>query len=206
MSATLYDEAVLNKIKKWIKDPKVKITGPNETRRSFEYIADITNDHPIELPLITLRRGSTITIQHSTKRPLSYDANRQIGEYTDEGTFRHDNLPAIPITIEYQLDIYTRYFEEAEEYVRDFVFKLINNPTVKIEIPYNSCNKIHASNIRLHPEIQDNSDIPERMIADEFTRKTLSFYIDDAYLFSYNTKDASTIEVETEIVEDNKLN
>ena len=33
-----------------------------------------------------------------------------------------DHLNAVPITLKYQIDIYTRYQEEADEYVRNFIF------------------------------------------------------------------------------------
>jgi len=99
----------------------------------------------------------------------------------------------------YQIDIYTRYKQEAEEYVRDFVFNLINYPRVLIEIPYNNSKLTHTCNIRLDANVTDNSDIPERLIPGQFTRYTLSIFIDDAYLFDYRTKDTWKIIAETEI-------
>ena len=52
MSVSLYDKALLDKLKNWVKDSSIKITGPEETRRLFEYTADRNNDKPITLPLI----------------------------------------------------------------------------------------------------------------------------------------------------------
>ena len=56
MSAILYDIALLNKIKNWVKDTNMTITGPDETRRLFEYMTDVNNDKELYLPLIELRR------------------------------------------------------------------------------------------------------------------------------------------------------
>lgn len=189
MSATLYDDAVLNKIKRWVKDKDIKITGPNETRRLFEYIADVTNDKPIDLPLIALRRDPNLTILSRIKQPSSFDGWRKSIDNK-----KGSQLNKIPIQISWQLDIYTRYFEEAEEYVRNFVFNIINYPSVEVEIPYNDSKLTHKFNIFINETIEDNSDIPERLVSGQFTRKTIFFYTDEAYLFDFRTKDTISID------------
>lgn len=198
MSATIYDEALLAKLKWWTSDIKgLTITGPNETKRLFEYIADITNDKPIELPLIALRRLSPITIQSTNKKPITFD-----GWIKDNTGIKANQLNAIPITLTYQLDIYTRYYSEAEEYVRNFTFNFINYPKLEIVVPYNGCNLPIHCNIRIQPDIDDNSDIPERLVPGEFTRKTFTLYIDDAYLFDFKTKDTWKVDPDTPIIVD----
>ena len=195
MSVRYYDEALLNKIKNWIKDERMTITGPEQTKKVLQYIGDTTNDKPIELPLITLRRLSPVRVLSTSKKPLTFDGWRK----NNDG-YKADQLNAIPIEIGYQIDIYTRYFEEADEYLRNFVFQIINYPKLEIEIPYNNANIRHSGNIQLRPELEDNSDIPERLVAGQFTRQTISIYIDDAYLFDYKVKDTLRIEPTTEIV------
>jgi len=41
----------------------------------------------------------------------------------------------------------------------------------------------------LDSEIQDNSSIPERLIHGQFTRYTMTFKIDNAYLFDVRIRD-----------------
>lgn len=200
MSVSLYDKALLDKLKNWVKDSSIKITGPEETRRLFEYTADQNNDKPITLPLITLRKSRTVTINSIQKQPLTYDGYRK-----NNNGIKGDQLNGIPITINYQIDIYTRYAEEAEEYVRNFIFNIINYPKVKIEIPYNNSRIVHDSNIRLNGEVNDNSDISERLVPGQFTRKTIPIYIDDAYLFDYRTKDTLKVDTTTEVVLKNSI-
>ena len=60
MAIAYYDDALLEKIKKWVNDPNMTITGTDETRRLFQYEADITDDKPIQLPLIALRRNRDV--------------------------------------------------------------------------------------------------------------------------------------------------
>lgn len=199
MALRYYDEALLNKIKNWVKDPNMRITGPDETRRLFEYMADVTNDEPIKLPLIALRRGRGITLQSVNKRPLTFD-----GITIEANKEKSIQLNGIPVTISYQLDIYTRYFAECDEYVRNFLFNFINFPKLTINIPYEGTNLVYDANITLNTSIEDNSDIPERLVAGQFTRFTFTFEINDAYMFSVPIRDnvsvdCSNIEIETKL-------
>lgn len=198
MSLALYDKALLNKIQKWVKDDTIKITSPNETKRLFEYIADINDDKPINLPLIALRRDSNVEILNTNKKPLTFDGKTIVYSTTERGIpFKGNILNAIPISLKYQLDIYTRYFEEADEYSRNFIFNFINYPLLTVEIPYNNSNLTANATIKLNSELTDNSDIPERLVPGQFTRMTLQIYIDDAYLWDYRVKDNVLINCET---------
>lgn len=198
MSLALYDKALLNKIQKWVKDDTIKITSPNETRRLFEYIADTNDDKPINLPLIALRRDSSVEILNTNKKPLTFDGKTIVYSTTERGVpFKGNILNAIPISLKYQLDIYTRYFEEADEYSRNFIFNFINYPLLTVEIPYNNSNLTANATIKLNSELTDNSDIPERLVPGQFTRMTLQLYIDDAYLWDYRAKDNVLINCET---------
>ena len=191
MSATLYDKALTEKIRNWTKNTNIVITSPDETKRIFEYKADITDDKPIELPLITIRRNPRMTVLNTSKQPMTFD-----GWKRNNNGEKGDMLNGIPIQLNYSIDIYTRFLEEAEEYVRNFVYNIINYPKLFIEIPYNDSKYIHNANIILNSDINDNSDIPERLMPGQFTRKTIEIIIDDAYLFDYRTKDTWRIEAE----------
>ena len=130
MAIRLYDEAIYEKIKKWVKDPNMRVLSPNESSRLFQLKADQTDDKPIKLPLIAISRGSNIDIA-TTKRALTED-----GQHIYATEDRSLVLNAIPMELSYQLDIYCKYFNEADEYLRNFLFNLINYPKISIEIPY----------------------------------------------------------------------
>lgn len=204
MSIALYDNAFLEKLQAWTKDTTVSIVSPSDSRTLFENVADTTNDSPIQLPLISLKRPGGFTILNTGKRPLSFD-----GATLDANHDRASQLNAIPISIPYQLDIYARYQREADEYIRNLVFNIINYPKLDIVIPYNNQNYIHHSNIRLAGEVEDNSDIPERLISGQFVRMSMRIDIDDAYLFDVRYRDVYTVEitpdVRHDIVEDSKI-
>ena len=74
MSVGLYDKAIVDKISKWVNDPNMTITGPDETRRLFQYKADISEDKAIQLPLIAIRRGRSLEIVRTGKKPTTFDS------------------------------------------------------------------------------------------------------------------------------------
>ena len=201
MAVRFYDEALLQKFQKWTADTQVHLTGINETRRLFEVVADTNNDRPIQFPLIALSRNGGYTIQEKYKQPRSYNGSALVVT-TDSGA----KLNAIPIGISYQIDIYTRELAEADEYARNIVFNIINYPKLNIEIPYEDSGLTHDANIRLVTDVEDNSDIPERLISGQFTRFTIGIDIDDAYLFDVRVKDnLSIVEGQLHIVQPDRV-
>lgn len=190
MSTKLYDDALVDKIRGWTQNTSITVTGPDESRRLFEVIADQRNDNPIQLPLIAIsrNRGFNILDNGLGKQPMSFD-----GLTLNANANQASQLNSIPISISYQIDVYTRYFEEADEYVRNLVFNIINFPKLQINIPYNNENYKHVANITIGSEVEDNSDIPERLIAGQFTRMTIRFNINDARLWDIRYRDVYQI-------------
>lgn len=181
MSVTLYDKALTEKIKGWVTDVNTTILSPEETTEMFRIVADKTNDRPISLPLITIKRERDSTIDITAYRSMSSQ-----GKVFNNKKGISDHLNAVPISLTYNINIYARTMEQVDEYVRNFVFYFINYPRIRINIPYNDSQLFQDCFIRLNDTITDNSDIPERLISGQFSRFTLSVSIPDAYLFSYN--------------------
>lgn len=196
MAVTFYDDALLAKLQKWTAGTEILITGVNETRRLFEAVIDKNNDKPIKLPLLTLSRPGGYTILNKNKQPMSYNGLKLIKTTTGAGV-----VQAIPIGIGYQLDIYTRYLAEADEYARNLVYNIINYPKLTIEIPYENSKLKHDANIRILSDVDDNSDIPERLISGQFSRFTIGINIDDAYLWDVRLKDNLKLSAYLDIVD-----
>ena len=213
MAVRLYDEALTNKIGKWVKNSKLTILKPEESTRFFEMTLDDIKDKTLSLPLIAISRDKNIDILSTQKQSKTFDGfsnlNKTLGnkEYLDEVAENErlnlgQSLPAptpinvnvVPIRIAYQIDIYTRGMAEADEYIRNFVFNFINYPKLEITLPYNDVDLKHESMIYLDASISDNSDIKEHLFADQFVRFTLKIVLDDAYLFSIPTNERVAIE------------
>lgn len=201
MAIRLYDDAMVKKINSWLPKSdgrKIQVLKPDETKKLFTIEADEQNDKPLKLPLIALSRDTSIELKQPTMTPMSFD-----GLMLDSDTKRTLQLNGIPIYLTYQLDIYTRRYDEGDELLREFVFKLVNNPQIVVELPYNNQHFKHVATIQLQNTIQDNSDISERLFSGQFTRWTLKIDVIGAYLFSLPYVDNVSIEDTILQVKDN---
>lgn len=201
MACRYYDDLIVGKLQHWLPEASnLRVLKPDETKRLFELTADDTNDNPFKLPLVAVSRNNDIELLLNIKNPKSFDgltlnAGQQSADlsklspqdykeavkHIPDGVLK---LNVIPIKLQYQLDIYTKTEEECDEYVRNFLFKLINNPAVKIQIPYNNSNIEHIANIRVLNTVSDTSAISERIFNGQFTRYTIQLELQDAFLFS----------------------
>lgn len=192
MACRYYDEVITAKLQKWLpSNSTLRVLKPDESKRLFELAANDSKDSSLKLPFIALSRNNDIELLSTVKSPKSFDGLRLWNKKTGVGGAKLSDIPAttaqlnvIPIKLLYQLDIYTKTAEEGDEYIRSFLFKLINNPVIKIEIPYNDLGIEHIANIRVMSSISDTSAISERLFSGQFTRWTLQFEVQDAFLFS----------------------
>lgn len=200
MACRYYDDILVEKLKRWIPDgSKLRVLKPDESKRLFTITADDNKDKPFQLPLIALSRSSDVDLLSTVKSQKSYDGlNITPYKKDSKGNPIYDKnvqkqylntdssikFNVLPIKLEYKLDIYTKTYIEGDEYLRNFLFKLINNPLIKVEIPYNDAHIEHNANIRVLTPVSDTSDIGERIFSGQFTRWTINLEIQDAFLFS----------------------
>lgn len=186
MAISYYDEAITQKIKGWLADSsKLRVLSPDESSRLLQLQAEDSNDEPLKLPLIAISRNKDIEIESAIKQNKSFDG-LVIGKDTTTNTTIHLNV--IPVKTTYQLDIYTKKRIEADEYVRQYLFKLINNPQIIIEIPYNNYIVRHTANLRVLDTVSDTSDIPTHVFPGQFYKWTIQLELQDGFLFSIPNK------------------
>ena len=189
MAISYYDEAITKKIKNWLADSsKLRVLSPDESSRLIQLMADDSKDKPLNLPIIAISRNKDIELESAIKQNKSFDGFI-IDKDEDRATTVHMNV--IPIKTTYQLDIYTKKRIEADEYVRQYLFKLINNPQIIIEVPYphrDNCVLRHTANLRVLNTISDTSDIPTHVFAGQFYKWTIQLEFQDGFLFSIPQK------------------
>jgi hypothetical protein len=186
MAINYYDEAITQKIRGWLADSsKLRVLSPDESTRLIQLMAEDSNDKPVSLPIIAISRNKDIELESAIKQNKSFDG-LIIQKDTKLATTVHMNV--IPIKTTYQLDIYTKKRIEADEYVRQYLFKLINNPQIIIEIPYNNYIVRHTANLRVLNTISDTSDIPTHIFAGQFYKWTIQLELQDGFLFSIPQK------------------
>ena len=186
MAISYYDEAITQKIKRWLADSsKLRVLSPDETNRLVQLAAEDSEDKPLKLPIIAISRNKDIEIESAIKQNRSFDG---LVIHSDNKEATNVQLNVIPIKTTYQLDIYTKKRIEADEYVRQYLFKLINNPQIIIEIPYNGYLVRHTANLRVLSTVSDTSDIPTHLFAGQFYRYTIQLELQDGFLFSIPQK------------------
>jgi len=186
MAISYYDEAVTQKIKNWLADSsKLRVLSPDESNRLIQLAAEDSGDKPLKLPLIAISRNKDIEIESAIKQNKSFDG---FVLHKDQKTAEVIHMNVIPIKTTYQLDIYTKTRLEADEYVRQYLFKLINNPQIIIEIPYNGLSVRHTANLRVLNTVSDTSDIPTHVFSGQFYKWTIQLELQDGFLFSIPRK------------------
>ena len=182
MAISYYDDAVTAKIKGWLADnSNLRVLNPDETKRVVELHAEDSGDKPLQLPLLAISRSKELEIANTIKQSKSFDGLIIDTDVVNTATV-HMNV--IPVKTLYQLDIYTKKQLEADEYVRQFLFKLINNPQIIVEIPYNNYIVKHTANLRVLNSVSDTSDIPNHIFPGQFYRWTIQLELQDGFLFS----------------------
>jgi hypothetical protein len=175
-----YDDLLTEKLLRWLpENSRLRILKPDETKRLFETMADDKNDAPLKLPLIALSRSNDLNLDLNIKNLKSFSG---VKIYNSENL--SSTLNAIPVSVNYQMDIYTKTMDEGDEYLRSFLFKIINNPKMIITIPYTGFDIQHVVYIRVQGTISETSNISERIFSGQFTRWTLQLELQDAYLFN----------------------
>jgi hypothetical protein len=186
MAINYYDEAITQKIKSWLADSsQLRVFSPDEYNRIIQLNAEDSKDAPLQLPMITVSRNKDIEIAANIKQNRSFDG-LIIQNNKETATTVHLNV--IPIKTTYQIDIWTKKKIEADEYVRQYIFKLINNPQIIIEIPYNNYIIRHTANLRVLTTISDTSDISTHIFPGQFYKWTIQLELQDGFLFSVPQK------------------
>ena len=178
MAIRYYDDVIAAKLKRWNPIADLRVLKPNEVKRLFALNAEDSGDKPLALPCIALSRNNDLEIEANIKTPKSY-AGLKLKQTESETLL----LNAIPVRPQYQIDIYTKTAEEGDEYLRQYLFKLINNPVIKIVVPYNGVEVEQIANIRVMNTVSDTSEISERLFSGQFNRWTIQFEVQDAFLY-----------------------
>ena len=201
MAFEYYDDALAGKLMKWTPtNLQLRVLKPDDTKRLMELKADDSKDKQLRLPFIALSRNNEIELLLNVKNPRSFDGLTL--NKTEEKTLQ---MNVIPVKLQYQLDIFAKTQVEAEQYVREYLFKLINNPTIKIVIPYNGQEVTQIANIKVLSNVADTSDIPQRLFVGQFTRWTIQLEILDAFLYNLPYRQNWKIFIDEDEVLDPKL-
>ena len=91
----------------------------------------------------------------------------------------------IPITINYQLSVYSQDRITNDALIRELLFYYHLRPSLLVYVGH-GLNIVHKFNIYFNSGIEDNSDIANHINKGTYFRQDLTFYTDDAYLWRAN--------------------
>lgn len=193
MSVYKYDESIINNLRKIINDDRIYIVP---TDNVFSLIARLSSDE-IKLPLISLTRIGW-SLSDNKSHVLKFDGAKAEFEYSDadkEEIESIKSLQSIPISINYQMDIWTKDRIDNDNLLRELIFYYSTHPTLLVDIEYD-LNIKHRFNIFFDGDIIDNSDIVEHKNRGEYYRQTIGLYTDDAYLWKVSSRKPNIINPE----------
>jgi hypothetical protein len=187
----LYDNAIVDKFRALFGTDKITVQPPENAIR---YVAQLSNDD-VTFPLISLNRTNwSIRADDISWAQAKTGVLNRVNKDNTLSVMR-----AIPIQLEYQLDVYTVDKLTNDEIYRELIFYFIKHPTLEVDIPY-TVDGTHVFNFDINPDITDNSDTVEHVNKGVLYRYTSTWVVKDAYLFEgtdeYNR--VAKIRVETE--------
>lgn len=179
MSVYLYDEALINRIRTVINDNTVSVI-PFE--KVFTKQADAHDDPP--MPIVSVYRQGYSLTNNGTRNIVGYRGGRvnDVIDTQNETTIRY-NQQYLPITIRYQIDVWTRNRQQNDEFVRELLWFFMLYPENQIVLQYDNHDQIIKFNTFLEDDITDNSEINEFENRGQYYRATFNIYVDEAQLF-----------------------
>lgn len=201
VSVYAYDLALVEDLRARFVTTPLKDGGVNKnvqigpTDQMYNIIGQLNEDQPI-LPFISLQR---LNWQLSPNRQ-GYQMFE--GAKIVEKLAAYDNKPqeikaqVIPITINWQLSVWTRDRITNDALVRELLWYYHLRPSLMVYIQH-GLNIAHKFDIYFNSDIEDNSDIANHINNGTYFRQDLSLYCDNAYL--WKAKYADKVKITPEL-------
>ena len=187
VSVYAYDLAVVNDFRARFRQPPITESDINSNvvmaspDQAFKVLGQMDDDK-VAMPFISLQR---LSWQLNLDRQMSQTfIGDKVLIQNPENPLEKMELRAqvIPITINYQLDVWTRDRITNDALVREILWYYHLRPTLLVKVLH-GLNMYHTFNIMFNSEIEDNSDIHNTNNKGNIVRSTLTFYTEDAYLW-----------------------
>lgn len=201
VSVYAYDIAVVNDLRARFSKPPIKDSQINDTvvmadaDQVFNIIGQM-NDDQIVMPFVSLQRLSW-QLNLDRQMAQTFIGDKVVIQNPENPSEKIEiRAQVIPITINYQLDVWTRDRITNDALVRELLFYYHLRPTLLVKVLH-GLNMVHTFNITFNSEIEDNSDIHNVNNRGNIVRSTLTFYTEDAYLWKANHQPIVGIDLNT---------
>lgn len=202
ISVYAYDLAVVNDFRARFKQPPVSESDVNSNivmsapDQAFRVLGEMSGDN-IVMPFISLQR---LSWQLNLDRQMSqtFVGDKVLVQNPDNPKEKLEiRAQVIPITINWQLDVWTRDRITNDALVREILWYYHLRPTLLVNVLH-GLNMKHTFNIMFNSEIEDNSDIHNTNSRGNIVRSTLTFYSEDCYLWKAHHQPVVGIDVSTD--------
>lgn len=192
MSVTLYDNALLEKIKPVFNN--VVISPPD---MAFQRSAEL-NKGDVKVPLLSIYREN-YTLNRDNFNMMRTRRGRKT-EYVNSEKSGVRMVKSLPIRIDYVLDVWAKEREVVDKMVAELLFWLVENPMITITIP-NTTDMTQDFKLTIE-DMTDNSDVMSFEERGRIYRVSIPFYIDQAQLYATeDLKTAKTLDIELDVME-----
>lgn len=196
VSVYAYDKAIVEDFRARFKSKNGKkmvndTVQIGSTDQMFRILGNI-NDDEVVMPFISLQR-SNWQLNLDRQGFQTFRGDRVFKRLGPDNKLTQVRAQVIPITINYQLSVWTKDRITNDALVREILWYYHLRPSLLCYIAH-GLNIAHKFNIYFNSEIEDNSDLTNQINRGVFVRQDLSFYTDDAYLWRANWEDFVKIE------------
>lgn len=197
MSVYLYDEAVVNQLRKITGDDRIHVIDPSQ---SISFLAQFDKDK-VELPAIVVSRGLVRLLDYRNQAVAlkGQTARRN----SDDNLYVKAQL--IPMRVEWNIDIFTVDRYTCDEIVRELVFYFTTRPRFEITVPYD-LDIVQNFDVLLSQDIVDNSDLVEFPNTGERFRETLTIYTENAHMYTSHKQYPTVTKSDVVDIRDSKIN
>lgn len=166
--------------------------GPAD--RMFNILGQLDDDHVI-MPFISLQR---LDWQLNLDRQgyQTFIGDKVFKKINESNQMIEVRAQVIPITINYQLSVYSQDRITNDALIRELLFYYHLRPSLLVYVGH-GLNIVHKFNIYFNSGIEDNSDIANHINKGTYFRQDLTFYTDDAYLWRANHQNLVKIDANT---------
>lgn len=195
----LYDNAIVNDLKKSfnpnnVPNPVVSVIGPEE---SIGIAAQIQDDK-LSFPIISLVRNTTVAIDQ-TRRNMSWE-HFGVSSVYDSKTNTEYREKVIPISLDYDLNIYTTNVVDTDEIVKELLFKYVSQYFLTIELPYESKKKVRFGVVVDRGSIDTRSTTSGHLSEGTLYGTTIKLICEGCVLVSYTPRKLSRVVIDKTVV------
>ena len=174
MSVYLYEESIVDELRKITGDDRIHIISPDQ---SISFFAQLKDDK-VKYPAVVMSRSS---IRLGEYKNQVQRLKGQTAKIDDDNYIVKAQL--VDMRIEWNIDIYAVDRYSCDEIFRELVFYIITHPRFSVKVPYN-LDIDQNFDLFVMDDVVDNTDLNEFKNRGEYFRMTFTIYTENAHLFS----------------------